>query len=169
MTRRQALRILDANLNRSREGLRVCEEVARFVLDDAAVTRRLKAARHAVTAALRRLPFPPSELTAARDSTGDVGRGASPLERGRGDALDLFLANAERAKEALRVLEEFSKVVGGDPAAFKRIRFHVYAIEKRTLPKLEALRHHGADRRPAAPRGRATRRPGRGRRRAAAP
>ena len=43
-------RIIDANLNRSREGLRVCEEVARFHLSSPQLTRELKSVRHAVNA-----------------------------------------------------------------------------------------------------------------------
>ena len=42
------LRILDANSNRSREGLRVCEEVARFVLNSHPLTKDLKRLRHAI-------------------------------------------------------------------------------------------------------------------------
>jgi len=146
--RSKLLRILDANLNRSREGLRVCEEVVRFALDDARLTKTLKAARHAITAGLKALPVRSSELAAARNSRGDVGKNPSRLEKSRADELALFLANAERAKEALRVLEEVSKLL--DPRAserFKKIRFTVYDIEKRTLPKLEALRDHRSGRR----------------------
>lgn len=145
MERKKLLRILDANLNRSREGLRVCEELARFALDDRRLTAALKAARHGVTAAAKKMPLGPGEPVSARDSRGDVGREPSPLERKRrSGAAALFAVNAHRAMEALRVLEEASKLV--EPAAgdrFKRIRFKVYDIEKRALPKLEALRDHG--------------------------
>jgi thiamine-phosphate pyrophosphorylase len=41
-----ALRIIDANFNRSREGLRVMEEYARFCLADASLTERCKTLRH---------------------------------------------------------------------------------------------------------------------------
>ncbi|MBI3252185.1 MAG: thiamine-phosphate pyrophosphorylase [Candidatus Omnitrophica bacterium] len=143
MTRRQVLRILDANLNRSREGLRVCEEIARFVLEDAPLTRALKKARHALSKEIGRLPVGVSELLAARDVARDVGKGPSPLESGRTGAWDLFSANIERAKESLRVLEEASKILDKDSAArFKALRFKIYAIEKKSLPKLETLRHH---------------------------
>ncbi len=144
MRHRDVLRILDANFNRSREGLRVCEEITRFILQDKNLTRALKKNRHAVSACLKKLPLSPAELLASRDVRGDIGKGSSRLEAGRRDFLDLFLANAERAKESLRVLEETSKLIDGKTSVnLKKIRFHVYAIEKRTLPKLEALRHHG--------------------------
>ncbi len=42
----QTLRIIDANLNRLGEGLRLLEEIARFMLDDAALTQQLKTMRH---------------------------------------------------------------------------------------------------------------------------
>ncbi len=40
------LRLLDANCNRAREALRVLEDYARFVLDHADLSGRLKAVRH---------------------------------------------------------------------------------------------------------------------------
>lgn len=139
----RVLRILDANFNRSREGLRVCEEVARFVLDDAVLTKQLKRLRHAVTGCIKKIPVTAAELASARNVRADVGKKPSGLERRRSDATALFLANAERAKESLRVLEEASKLVNRRlPDRFKKIRFSVYAIEKRALPKLEAVRDH---------------------------
>lgn len=138
------LRILDANFNRSREGLRVCEEVLRFVLEDRLLTARLKKARHDVSACLKKLAVPLSELVASRDVYSDVGKETTRSERARHTAMGLFLANAERVKESLRVLEEAGKLV--DPALssrIKKVRFQIYAIEKKALPKLEALRYHG--------------------------
>ena len=144
MTRREILRILDANFNRSREGLRVCEELLRFVLEDPALTTRIKKIRHDVSGVLRKLPVSQGALVSARDVRSDVGKKSSATEKKRVNAIDLFLANIERVKESLRVLEETAKLV--DEAAsteMKKIRFAVYAIEKKALPKLEALRHHG--------------------------
>ncbi len=147
MNRRSALRILDANFNRAREGLRVCEEVTRFAMNDTSITRQLKTQRHAVSSVLKSLPV--LELVAARDTRRDVGKAASRLERSRSGASGLFTANIERVKEALRVLEEVVKVVRPIASGrLKRIRFAVYAIEKRALPKLEAV----CDLRPAVAR-----------------
>ncbi len=143
MNRRQLSRIVDANLNRSREGLRVCEEITRFVLEDDALTKRIKKARHAVSDTFKKTPASYLELLSARDTRGDVGREPSPLERNRRDAFDLFAANIERTKESLRVLEESYKLMDGRLAdRFKKMRFEVYSIEKKALPELEALRHH---------------------------
>jgi thiamine-phosphate pyrophosphorylase len=143
MTAKQLSRILDANLNRSREGLRVCEEVARFVLEDDKLTKKLKKSRHSVSDAIRKTPKAYLELLSARDTAGDIGRKPSKLEKKRQDSYDLFAANIERAKESLRVLEESYKLLNcGLSDRFKKIRFEVYAIEKLALPELEALRHH---------------------------
>ena len=140
----EILRILDANFNRSREGLRVCEEITRFVLEDKNLTADLKKARHAVSDCLKVFPVSCVELVAARNVRGDVGKKPSPLENQRGNFLGLFLANAERAKESLRVLEETSKFIDTKISGkFKKARFRVYAIEKKALPRLEALRDHG--------------------------
>ena len=143
MKRNELLRILDANLNRSREGLRVCEEITRLWMGDEKLTGDLRRSRHAVNALLKKLPVSMSDLMGSRDVSGDVGQKSSSLEKGRPDALALFVANMERAKEALRVLEETSQWIDrGLAARFKKVRFGAYAIEKRALPKLEALRHH---------------------------
>lgn len=143
MKRGEALRIFDANLNRSREGLRVCEEIARFVLEDEALTRSLKRTRHSIADAIKGLAKGLDEVVAARDTRSDVGKAPSALEESRGDWRDLFIANVERSKEALRVLEETSKLFDAALSRlFKKTRFDVYAIEKSALPKLDALRDH---------------------------
>lgn len=51
----EIFRIIDANLNRGREALRVLEEYARFVLDDVALTRRAKTLRHGLADVARSL------------------------------------------------------------------------------------------------------------------
>jgi len=141
--RRELLRIVDANFNRCREGLRVCEEVARFLLDDAVLTRSLKKARHGVSDCLKRLPISQAVLVAARDAARDVGREPSFLEAQRKDAAGLYLANIQRTKESLRVLEETLKLIHANSAnKIKKLRFDVYTIEKKSLPRLETLRHH---------------------------
>lgn len=143
MKKQEVLRILDANFNRSREGLRVCEEIARFVLRDKSLTGDLKKTRHAVSGCIEKLPVSLTELVAARNVRADFGKKPSALEKKRENALGLFLANAERTKESLRTLEETSKFLDDKiHVRFKQIRFKVYAIEKKALPKLEAIRYH---------------------------
>src|SRR5580693_7214640 len=66
-----ALRLLDANANRSREALRVLEDYARFILDDQSLSSELKHLRHDLAALLR--PLLPNAIL-HRDTPGDVGR-----------------------------------------------------------------------------------------------
>ena len=136
---RGLLRLLDANFNRSREGLRVCEDVCRFILNDSGASSELKTLRHGVTKSLKK--FPAEDLLGARDVAADGGKGFDPREKTRTGWRDLYFANLERAKEALRSLEEVSKLVKpGESAAFKKLRFKLYAHEKKITRKFQALR-----------------------------
>ncbi len=129
----QALnRLIDASANRAREGLRVLEDLARFVLDDAELTGALKKVRHDLRAALADLPLRDSDLLAARDTPGDVGTTIStPGELARPDALpDLAAAAAKRTQEALRSLEESAKALGRDGRFFEAARYRVYDLER---------------------------------------
>ena len=140
MTRRSILRLVDANANRALEGLRVCEEIVRFHLEEAALFRRLRALRHQVATALRRLPVTPLELVSARQSARDVGRQAAATPE---DSLErLLLINFQRVKESLRVLEECSRVLSPQHTpAFQRARFQAYETERAVLLRVAALRH----------------------------
>jgi len=132
-------RLLDANFNRSREGLRVCEDVCRFVLSDAAASSELKTLRHGITKSLKKFSF--EKLLGARDSAGDTGRGFDAREKTRTGWKDLYFANLERAKESLRALEETAKLVQpGEAAALKKLRFKLYGHEKKIIGKFKAIR-----------------------------
>ena len=122
------LRVLDANVNRCAEGLRVVEEIARFSLEDGTLTERLKETRHEVRRAVERIA---SGALVHRDSVGDVGSsGATASELARGSLEAVARANFARAEEALRVLEEFAKLVDEAGARFlKSLRFTLYTIE----------------------------------------
>ncbi len=137
MTRvnRDVARIIDANLNRTREGLRVLEEYARFVLNDEAATRRIKQMRHDAAAAAG--VFPAAILIDARDTPGDAGtRIATEGERQRGDAAAVARAAAGRIGESLRSLEEYAKIGHRDAATeFERIRYECYTIEQLLFAK----------------------------------
>jgi thiamine-phosphate pyrophosphorylase len=130
--RRSVLRALDANCNRVREGLRVAEDVARFVLEDPKLLARLKKLRHAVTRTEKNLFLSQRLRTLSRDVARDLGRGDGERnERVREHPRDLLKANLKRAQEGLRSLEEFSKLLG-HPAAlrFKKIRYECYRVEE---------------------------------------
>lgn len=131
-------RIIDANLNRVKEGFRVCEEITRFILDDHKFTALLKLYRHEIDNIVNN--YPAAKLLEARESNRDVGRENSYSELKRGGLGDIFRANIQRVKESLRVLEEFSKLKHGKAALrFKRLRYKVYEFEKKSFKKIFAL------------------------------
>ena len=142
-SKKDILRIVDANFNRSREGLRVCEDIARFIMNSPSLTKELKALRHGISKAVNSSPGIASALLGSRDSAGDCGRMPDPaVEIPRQDASDIFTANIERVKESTRVLEEFFKLVDiGLSAKLSRLRFKAYAIEKKAVKRLSSLRH----------------------------
>lgn len=128
-----ALRILDAEFNRAREGLRVLEEHARFVLDDSALTQRLKALRHDLVALEPRLAGRPA--LEWRDTRHDVGTTASvPTEIHRGTPVDVAAAAARRLGESLRCIEEYGKLIdAGAAEAVEALRYRLYIIEQDML------------------------------------
>ncbi|MFH0762758.1 MAG: thiamine-phosphate pyrophosphorylase [Candidatus Omnitrophota bacterium] len=136
-------RIIDANINRAKEGLRVCEEIARFMLDDRGLTGQLKRIRHNIDTAARHLPYSLRQFIQARDSSKDIGRDIYANELKRGGVGDIFFANIQRCKESARVLEEFSKLFSANPAKeFKKIRYAIYETEKKVIKKISALSDH---------------------------
>lgn len=136
-------RIIDANLNRVKEGLRVCEEIARFILDNHKFTAGFKSIRHEIDGIIKQ-SYPASVLLKERNSAGDVGRLNSRGELKRSNCRDIFWANIQRAKESLRVLEEFSKLIDEKSAlSFKRLRYKVYEIEKDSFKKVSSLPDSG--------------------------
>lgn len=126
------LRALDANCNRAREGFRVAEDVARFVLDDPQLLTRLKKLRHEVTLAEKSLFQSSKVRQSARNVGKDLGRGNKEKnEKIRSTPQELLKANLKRAQEALRSLEEFSKLLKHPASArFKKLRYECYEIEE---------------------------------------
>ena len=97
------IRILDANINRAAEGMRVLEDIARFILENKQLCGAIKTCRHALR---EQAPTPYS-----RDSLGDVGTSISTTqEKNRGSFHDIAFAASNRCSEALRVVEEFLKL-----------------------------------------------------------
>jgi thiamine-phosphate pyrophosphorylase len=142
---RAVLRILDANLDRAREGLRVIEEWGRFGLERADLTAICKDLRQQLG------QLHTAEIRAARDTPGDPGTGLTHTqEADRRDLAAVLLANFGRVQESLRVLEEYGKLDGGwlvgDPpldlaAAAKQMRYQVYSLESAMLvnPTMQRL------------------------------
>ena len=135
------LRLIDANIDRLGEGLRVLEDVARFLLNDAALCRRLKNLRHKLVRDVQPLE---QELLSARRVAEDVGAPAKlPAGAEHQDLVALVTANSRRVQESIRVLEEFARLssapIVAKPAKLQRFRFEVYDLEQELVSKL--LRH----------------------------
>ncbi|MFH1877350.1 MAG: thiamine-phosphate pyrophosphorylase [Candidatus Omnitrophota bacterium] len=134
-------RIIDANLNRVMEGIRVCEDVIRFSSNNERLTKKLKDLRHDIFNSVKTLRTKHlKELVSSRDLN-DVGIKSSPSEKHRENLVDLFLANTQRGKESLRVLEEVLKLFDQDLSQkFKKYRFKLYEIEKSAVKELGNIR-----------------------------
>ncbi|MFC1767274.1 thiamine phosphate synthase [Candidatus Margulisiibacteriota bacterium] len=128
-------RLIDANINRSLEGLRVIEDIARFILDDKKLTLRLKKIRHTIKAFSKEIE---KQGLGSRDIKKDVGRGTIKSEKGRGGVMDIFRSNIKRLEESMRVLEEFSKLAAKKfSGKIKQARYEVYDIEKIVSARLQ--------------------------------
>jgi len=133
-------RIIDANLNRVMEGMRVCEDIIRFSSDNEELTFKLKDLRHDVFNAIKALRREHLEALVSSRDLNDVGRKSTESEKGRDSLADLFLANAQRGKESLRVLEEVLKLFDADLSQkFKEFRFDLYEVEKAAVEELERM------------------------------
>jgi thiamine-phosphate pyrophosphorylase len=140
MIARMSLRVIDANLNRAREGLRTAEEYARLVLNDARAAQALKDARRHVQSCAE--AFGPG-LLAARDIDGDVGTRPEADDVTRVNEHDIAAAAIKRAQEALRVIEEFAQLHSPTAAAAAaKARYGLYAAEQQIFiagPRRAAL------------------------------
>ncbi len=141
------MRIIDSNLNRAREALRVMEEYARLGLDDAGLTAAIKETRHALATAAnefegKRVGDANGTIARAeargsvvehRDIVGDVGCDvATAAEYERSDSGHVALAAAKRLSEALRAVEEYGKTIDDAFAkAVEKIRYRGYELERR--------------------------------------
>ena len=120
------IRILDTNLNRTKEGLRVIEDSARFVFNNEQIYKQLRDIRHKATSFLEKQY---EQLISERHSVKDVGRKVT--EDKRIDLKNIIIANFKRVEESLRVLEEYSKLINFEIALnYKELRYSIYQIEK---------------------------------------
>ena len=118
------LRLIDANLNRLREGIRVVEDIFRYVYNDKQTAIKLKELRH-----LSRLENY-IELLETRDVNNDVLRASIKSEQNRTNLYSILIANFKRSQESSRVLEEFTKLISiKDSENFKYIRYELYNLE----------------------------------------
>ena len=125
-------RIIDVNLNRFNEGMRVIEELFRFYFDDPQMTKISKTFRHDFTSFLKKR-FKITQLYISRDIAMDVGKTISTEEEIiRIGVEDIFYANAGRVKEAIRTVEEYLKLYDKELSKkVERLRYRFYDIEKK--------------------------------------
>lgn len=118
-------RLIDANLNRLKEGIRVVEDIARYIQDDAHLTSQLKTLRHQLQQAHNK------QRLIHRDIEHDVLKETIASELNRTTLNDIVIANFSRSQESSRVLEESFKLSDSTLSElFKSIRYELYALEK---------------------------------------
>ena len=124
----QTLRIIDANLNRLREGIRVVEDICRFYKNSYDLSSKLKNLRHNT----RLENF--YELLTCRDIVNDPLKESTKSETTRTSIDAIVISNIKRAQESSRVLEEILKLHNKkDSEKFKNIRYELYNLEKEIL------------------------------------
>jgi thiamine-phosphate pyrophosphorylase len=121
----ELFRVIDANLNRLKEGIRVVEDIMRYRDNNSQLSRKLKALRHLAKVDEYK------ELLLNRDSINDVLRPTQESELNRTDMQSILIANFKRGQESARVLEELFKLHSTQQSEnFKHIRYELYNIEK---------------------------------------
>jgi thiamine-phosphate pyrophosphorylase len=104
--------LIEANISRFKEGARVLEDLARFVLKNEPLFAKIKALKHLVK------PIHPYI-----EPNTDLGGVSFKESQTRHSLLALAIANGRRMQEAARVLEEVY-----DRAFYKKVRFQSYEI-----------------------------------------
>ncbi|MBU0878738.1 MAG: thiamine-phosphate pyrophosphorylase, partial [Candidatus Omnitrophica bacterium] len=94
------LRVIDANFNRCKEGLRVVEDVFRFVSRNDTLRKKIRKLRHSLDFIIQEKILKDAILS--RNSREDPGRGTDYLEIKRDSANSILYVNLQRTKESLR-------------------------------------------------------------------
>jgi hypothetical protein len=109
------------------------------MLNSRTLTSEFKKIRHRIGALLKYLPEN-IELFKERESSEDVGRRIYVNELKRKNYRDIFFANMQRAKESVRVIEEFTKLTNKNAAVkFKELRYDIYELEKKAAGRISSL------------------------------
>ncbi len=129
------LRIIDVNLNRLDESLKLIEDIIRFNITDHDLLSQIRIIRKELLDFKRRLPV--KNVIQARQSRKDPGRKAGfDLKRTK-PSNAVLLSNITRAKEAARTLEETCKTLDIESSRrMKEIRFKIYDLEKDIITKI---------------------------------
>ncbi|HIP53897.1 MAG TPA: thiamine-phosphate pyrophosphorylase [Sulfurimonas autotrophica] len=120
--------MIDANINRLKEGIRVVEDILRYKDNNKELSSKLKSLRHKAQIAEQQ------ELLRYRDSINDVLRPSTKSEQNRFSLEDILTANLKRAQESARVLEELYKLDNITYSEnFKTLRYELYNVEKEIM------------------------------------
>jgi len=126
----ELFRVIDANINRLKEGIRVVEDIIRYRDNNKELSSKLKSLRHKAKISET------TQLLLHRDSINDVLRPTTESELNRTDIKSIILANFKRAQESSRVLEELFKLHNEKYSEdFKYIRYELYNLEKEIVLK----------------------------------
>jgi hydroxymethylpyrimidine phosphate kinase ThiD-like protein len=121
----ELFRVIDANINRLKEGIRVVEDIMRYRDNNKDFSTKLKQLRH--KSRIDEI----DQLLTHRDSINDVLRPTTQSELNRTDIKSIIIANFKRAQESSRVLEELFKLHSVTYSEnFKYIRYELYNLEK---------------------------------------
>ncbi len=124
----ELFRVVDANINRLKEGIRVVEDIMRYRDNNKTLSTKLKSLRH--KAKIKEI----DQLLLYRDSINDVLRPTIKSELNRTDIKAILVANFKRAEESSRVLEELFKLDNQEYSEnFKYIRYELYNLEKEII------------------------------------
>lgn len=124
----ELFRVIDANLNRLKEGIRVIEDIMRYRDNNKELSSKLKELRHKARV------DETTKLLKHRDSINDVLRPSTKSELNRTDIVSIITANFKRAEESSRVLEELYKLNNATYSEnFKYIRYELYNLEKEII------------------------------------
>ncbi|MBT5954542.1 thiamine phosphate synthase [bacterium] len=113
------LTIIDANINRVAEGLRVIEDFCRFRFKNREWSKTLSNMRQTVNLSETN----PLANLSVRNTESDMR--AREIPRSRINVVDVLKANFKRVEEGLRVLEEVS-----DRPCYTQLRYDAYDLEK---------------------------------------
>ena len=130
-------RIIDAELDRVTEGLRVIEDIAGFYREHTAITSETKVLRSKIAGLTHCFR---SNLLEYRNLEADLGLELSQKlgSESKHQLMELATANLKRVQEGLRSLEEHLKVLDYYQLAneFEALRFQSYTLEKKIFTEI---------------------------------
>lgn len=148
MQNNEIYRIVDANVNRASEALRVLEDWARFALKQAlspepraenTVNEKLKRIRHEINKVFNQK----ANLIFSRDSVNDIGRNLE-INNQRQSVRDIIRANCKRIEESLRVLFEYGQLLQINTKVLEELRYEIYTLEKELIVNEKLIRLNNA-------------------------